>query len=156
MFRKLATCGVATVQLASSLKPQAAPFFFLLVSLLSLFLFKPVTSSTHLSHSSFTVPPPDFGILFGFLCLISFRQFPSDRRTYHKHARLRAYNNATTHKQTSPTCPPVKTHAHTHTDTHTLLHLLFFIAHGLDNEKEEKKIGKKNSLNVKRHTQSAM
>lgn len=52
MFRKLATCGVATGQLASGLKPQASPFFHLV-----LFIF--ATSLVALySLSQFTNFPP--------------------------------------------------------------------------------------------------
>lgn len=144
MFRRLTTTGVATGQLAGSLKPQVAQ----LVSTFSC-LFSQIPRLVSLIFSLLLIHRHCL-TLASCLAFMSYLNSPSSphqrKHTYHKHARLHMYKNTVKcHKlarlpcmSPCPTCPLNYTH------TYTLVSLLFLITHGLEEEKE-KKIGKKNS-----------
>lgn len=160
MFRKLATSGAATGQLAGSLQPQAALFFFFCFPFFS--PQKSLTSFfTHLSSLS-------IHRVFGALFIFSRLYLDSrSERTHHKHALLHTHTKsqwnaenrhivaASTHVPW-PTCPSVN-YAHTHTLTLFCLYCsLSHMALKMKKKREKKKNGKEKLLSVKPHTQSAV
>lgn len=133
LFRKLATCGVATGQLAGRLKPQAALFFFFWL-LLFFFLFKPLTGRIFYDlnspcHRLTFATRPAFHVLSQ---LDHIRLWPSQARRAARMQQCRETLKTFVHvlkHQLAPANPPptttttTKTHtcARTHFSTHCSL-----------------------------------